>query len=202
MYDHTKPWVTHASIQKSDLTQVIAWREKFQKPIVVDECRYEGNIPNSWGKLTAAEMVRQFWIGTICGGYVGHGETLLDPHDILWWSKGGVLHGESPPRIAFLRKMMEALPFSEMTPVRLDPNVFVLSKPGSVYLIYALKEASAKLQLAGERDYTVEAIDTWRMKKELLKPAKAGEFNFTAPARIICSVSRRPSRVGLSSFKR
>jgi len=181
IYDNTKPWVTHVSIQNRDLTQIIGWREKFQKPIVIDECRYEGNIPNSWGNLTAEQMVHQFWVGTICGGYVGHGETLKDPNDVLWWSKGGVLHGDSPPRLAFLRKTMEALPFWEMTPSRLPPNVFVLSKPGTVYLVYALKDGPVKLDLAGDHDYTVEALDTWNMKTELLNSVKAGEFNFAAP---------------------
>jgi len=181
MYDHTKPWVTHVSIQNRDLTQIIGWREKFQKPIVIDECRYEGNIPNSWGNLTAQQMVHQFWVGTICGGYVGHGETLKDPNDVLWWSKGGVLHGESPPRIAFLRKMMEALPFSDMTPSRPDTNVFVLSKLRAVYLVYAIKEGPIKLQLDGDRDYSVEAIDTWNMKAEPLGIAKPGEYVAAAP---------------------
>lgn len=181
MYDHARPWATHASIQHRDLTQVIGWREKFQKPIIVDECRYEGNIPNSWGNITGPEMVRQFWIGTICGGYVGHGETLRHPQEVLWWSKGGVLHGQSPPRIAFLRKIMEALPYTDMTPARVGENAFSLSKPGSVYLVYAVKEGPIRLQLEGGRDYTVEAIDTWNMTTERLVPAKPGEFTFAAP---------------------
>jgi hypothetical protein len=181
MYDHTKPWVTHVSVQNSDLTKVLDWRQRYQKPIVVDECRYEGNIPNSWGKLTAAQMVHQFWVGTVGGGYVGHGETLKDPNDILWWSKGGVLHGESPPRIEFLRKTMEALPFWEMIPSRPEANLLVLSKPGTVYLVYALKAGPIKLQLPGDRDYTVDAIDTWNMASDRLKSAKPGNFEFDAP---------------------
>jgi hypothetical protein len=180
MYDNTKPWVTHVSIQNRDLTQIIGWREKFQKPIVVDECGYEGNIPQSWGNLTPQQMVRQFWIGTVCGGYVGHGETLKDPNDVLWWSKGGVLHGDSPSRIAYLRKTMEALPFWEMTPSHPDTNVFVLSKPGAVYLVYATKEGPIKLQLEGDHDYTVEAIDTWNMTSEVLGTAKVGEYTAAA----------------------
>src|SRR3954462_6199510 len=56
---------THASIQNSDLTKVLDWRGRGQKAIVGGECSYEGNIPNSWGKLTAAEMVHQFWVGTV-----------------------------------------------------------------------------------------------------------------------------------------
>ena len=181
MYDHAKAWVTHASIQHRDLTQVLGWRDRYRKPVVVDECRYEGNIPNSWGNISGPEMVRQFWIGTVCGGYVGHGETLKHPQDILWWSKGGVLHGESPPRIAFLRKTMEALPYAEMTPARAGENAVVLSKPGAVYLVYALKEGPIRLPLAGERPYTVEAIDTWNLTTKRLDSAKPGEFTFTAP---------------------
>jgi hypothetical protein len=181
MYDHGKPWVTHASIQNRDLTQVMAWLEKYRKPIVVDECRYEGNIPNSWGNLTAEAMVRQFWIGTVCGGYVGHGETLKDLNDILWWSKGGILRGQSPPRIAFLRKLMEALPYTEMTPSRPDPNVLVLAKPGTVYLVYAMKQGPIKLTLPGDRDYAVEAVDTWNMTSRPLPAANPGEVNLAAP---------------------
>jgi hypothetical protein len=181
MYDNTKPWVTHASIQNRDLTQIIGWREKFQKPIVVDECRYEGNIPKSWGNLKAPEMVHQFWVGTICGGYVGHGETLLDPNDILWWSKGGALHGQSPPRIAFLRKTMEALPYWEMTPGKLDANVFVLAQAASIYLVYATKAGPIKLTLPGDHPYSVDSLDTWNMTSEPLKKVEPGEFTFTAP---------------------
>ena len=77
--------------------------------------------------------------------------------------------------------MMEALPYAEMTPERSDPDVLVLSKPGAVYLVYALKEGPIKLQLPGDRDYTVEAIDTWTMKAEPLENAKPGEFAATAP---------------------
>jgi len=181
MYDNTKAWVTHVSIQNRNLAQIIGWREKFQKPIVIDECRYEGNIAQSWGNLTGQQMLRQFWLGTLCGGYVGHGETLKDPNDVLWWSKGGVLHGESPPRIAYLRKLMESLPFQEMTPARPDTDTFLLFKPGSVYLVYATKAGPIKVQLDGEHDYTVEAIDTWNMKSESLGTTKPGEYDAAAP---------------------
>ena len=38
-YDHTKPWVTHASIQSSDLARARQWRDQYQKPIIYDECK-------------------------------------------------------------------------------------------------------------------------------------------------------------------
>ena len=90
----------------SDLKRMREWREKYRKPVVVDECGYEGNIERA-----GATSRRRSWStasgGDVRGGYVGHGETYLHPQDVLWWSKGGVLHGQSPARIAFLRRILE-----------------------------------------------------------------------------------------------
>jgi len=80
----------------SDFDHLPEWRRLYGKPVIFDECRYEGNIPQGWGNIDAPEMTRRFWLGTMGGCYVGHGETYVHPDDILWWSKGGVLHGESP----------------------------------------------------------------------------------------------------------
>jgi hypothetical protein len=55
-YNHAKPWVTHCSVQSSDIPLIPKWIADYQKPIVIDECCYEGNIPNSWGSLTGWEM--------------------------------------------------------------------------------------------------------------------------------------------------
>jgi len=115
LYDHGKPWVTHVSIQSSELEKARELVANYRKPVIYDECKYEGNIPRRWGNISAREMVRRFWLGTVGGAYVGHGETYLDPQDILWWSKGGVLHGESPARIAFLRKILEEGPAEGLT---------------------------------------------------------------------------------------
>ena len=119
-YDHTKPWVTHCSVQSHFLSRVPRWRDKYNKPIVIDECGYEGDLPMSWGNISAEAMVSRFWTGFIQGGYVGHGETYLNEQEELWWSKGGVLRGDSVPRIAFLRKIFEQSP--ELTPVKQFDN--------------------------------------------------------------------------------
>jgi len=87
MYDHSKPWITHCSIQHDDVSLVTEWRNLFKKPIVIDECKYEGNIHRRWGNITGQEMVRRFWEGFARGGYVGHGETFINSEDILWWAK-------------------------------------------------------------------------------------------------------------------
>lgn len=179
-YDHTKPWVTHASIQSSSLEKGIELRNKYQRPVIFDECKYEGNIEKGWGALSAQQMVERFWWGAMNGCYVGHGECLHAPDDILWWGKGGELHGESPIRIAYFRKIMESLPFNEMTPVQLDKNTYKLFKAGEVYLVYALKAGPIKINLEGNKDYIVESLDTWNMKSEVLKTVKPGEFSFDA----------------------
>lgn len=116
-YDHAKPWVTHCSIQRSDLTKTLIWRQQYKKPVVVDECSYEGDIPDSWGNISGREMVHRFWEGTANGGYVGHGDTFTEPNDVLWWAKGGTLCGESAPRLAFLRRILEEGPTAGLEPI-------------------------------------------------------------------------------------
>ena len=114
MYDHTRPWITHCSIQRQDLYRTAEytdeWRRRFGKPVVLDEIAYEGNIQHGWGNISGEELVRRFWEGALRGGYPGHGETFLHPEDILWWSHGGELHGESWKRAGFLLDVLSAVP--------------------------------------------------------------------------------------------
>ena len=63
---------------------------------MVDECCYEGNIPWDWGNISGFELVHRFWTVCMQGGYCTHGETYLNEEEVLWWSKGGKLVGESP----------------------------------------------------------------------------------------------------------
>ena len=181
-YDHNKPWVTHASVQSSDFTNAVELRAKYGKPVIYDECKYEGDIPQGWGKISAREMVHRFWLGAASGCYVGHGETYLHPQDILWWSKGGVLHGQSPPRIAFLRTLMEAQPYEEMLPDRkVSPGNYVLCKAGERYLIYCLTAAASGIDLPGGKAFKVDGVDTWEMTVEPLGTARGPRFAFTPP---------------------
>ncbi len=96
------------SVQNWDVKHTAEWRLDWGKPLVNDECEYEGDIPQHWGNITARELVHRFWVTVTRGGYAGHGETYMHPDDLLWWAKGGVLRGESAPRIAFLRSIVEA----------------------------------------------------------------------------------------------
>ncbi len=166
MYDHSKPWVTHQSIQRWDLEQVRTWREQHQKPVIVDECCYEGNIWQRWGNISAREMVHRFWLGTAHGGYVGHGETYLHPEDILWWAKGGVLHGESAPRLAFLRRILEEGPAEGLDPIDGVLRMFACAgQAHDYYLIYfgVHQPAQMPLDVPEGEQYTADVIDTWEM---------------------------------------
>jgi hypothetical protein len=181
-YDHTKEWVTHASLQTSDMNGGVRFRSQYRKPVIYDECRYEGDIPLGWGNLTAREMTQRFWLGTLSGCYVGHGETYKHPQDILWWSKGGVLHGESPRRIAWLEDFMARAPaFHDLEPLGDEKGTFLLAKPGEYYLFYCLDQRTHHIELAGSRPYKLDMIDPWEMTLTPIGTASAGEFTIAAP---------------------
>lgn len=194
-YDHAKPWVSHASIQRADLEQVRQWRELYHKPVVVDECQYEGNIPQRWGNISAQEMVRRFWEGMVQGGYVGHGETYLDGQDILWWSKGGRLHGQSPARIAFLRAIIAEGPPVGWEPVDgiIESRFPCVTKAGQHYLTYLGIHQPALLPVglpAGER-FAVDIIDTWDMSRATLSAEISGRCKIRLPGKPFLAVRFR-----------
>lgn len=110
IWDASRPLTTHASIQSKNFDRLNAWRTRFQKPVMLDECCYEGDIEPFWGSITGAEMTRRFWRAVTTGAYCTHGETFYDDNNVLWWAAGGTLKGESPARIAFCRKIIESLP--------------------------------------------------------------------------------------------
>jgi hypothetical protein len=184
LYDHAKPWVTHASVQGDDFARTPEYLSAWKKPVVWDECKYEGNIPRRWGDISAQELVRRFWLGTALGSYVGHGETYLDPNDVLWWSKGGVLKGESPKRIAFLRSILEQFPAEGINPL---PNVKypAAGREGELYVFFTDYHQPAEIEFdlpAGTR-YKAEIIDPWEMTRMPVPGAHEGKFVLKLPAK-------------------
>ena len=179
-YDHAKPWATHQSIQTTrwlEVRQTRIWREQYRKPVVVDECGYEGNISQHWGSLSAEEMVHRFWEGTVNGGYVSHGETYVYPEDILWWAKGGVLHGQSYPRLAFLRRILEDSPVTGLDPVDgLLSSWSEFSCVGQQHNYYPTyfgrhQPAQVTVHVPEGEQYRGEVIDTWSMTVTPLEEA-------------------------------
>jgi len=183
LYDHTKPWVTHVSIQDANLEKAREYVERYQKPVIFDECQYEGNIPRRWGNLSAQELVRRFWLGTVSGAYVGHGETYLDPNDVLWWSKGGVLHGQSPARIAFLRQILESAPPEGLN--SLSTYYLGAGQEGRYYLYYfdAHQPAEYEFNLAAGVRFRAAIIDPWEMTVTPVDGIFSGKFTMKLPGR-------------------
>lgn len=187
-YDHSRPWVTHCSIQRVDVYRTAEntdeWRERWGKPVVVDECGYEGDIEYGWGNLTGEELVRRFWEGAVRGGYVGHGETYLNDAEELWWSKGGVLLGTSPERIAFLERVVEESPTGVLDPCPSDWDLPWGGVPGR-YLVGYLGVSRPRYRNvflpAGE--FRVDVVDTWNMTVEPLPGTYASHVRVPLPGR-------------------
>jgi hypothetical protein len=194
MYDYGHPWVTHASLQTSRFEQAEEWLSAWQKPICFDEVMYEGNLNSRWGNLSGEEMTRRFWLGVIAGCYVTHGETLLDPDGAfdeggtptLWWAHGGTLHGSSPARIGFLRKLVEESaadsparhPGLEAQPVAYYLNASVVNQSNRqpkeiLYYLDYHQPVFYDFPLPDGK-FTAELIDPWEMKITPLPGTFAG----------------------------
>jgi hypothetical protein len=195
IFDHTNPLLTHASIQGEDTYRAKEYRTKYKKPVVFDECRYEGNIPWSWGNLTAQSLTEKFWRGVLSGGYVGHGETYVTENpiglpeassDILWWSKGGILRGESPERIKFLKNIIETAPaYLKPLPLFTWMPFECIGIDHEFYLGY-LNDAqprSVVINLPKDASYQVEIIDTWNMTIKKADKEFSGRSLIELPAK-------------------
>ncbi|MFV0504554.1 MAG: DUF5605 domain-containing protein [Lachnospirales bacterium] len=180
-YDYKLPWITHCSIQRQELYRTAEltdkWRLEYRKPIVLDEICYEGNIEHGWGNISGEEMLRRFWEAACRGGYPGHGETYLNDEDILWWSHGGKLHGESHKRFKLLLEVYNETPGLGLAPYDLgwdgicavpEMTVSQHKKVKDYYLIYYsfMQPLFKEYYFDDETSYSVQVIDTWNMTRE------------------------------------
>lgn len=194
-----KPWITHTSLQSHDMTLGAKLRLSYGKPVIYDECQYEGNIKENWGRLTPQQMVQRFWETTTMGLYCGHGETYQDPKELIWWAKGGVLHGQSPVRLEFLKKILREAP-----PEGLDPllDEHTAGKAGEYYLTYVEGQpTSYKLELPPGIHFKADIIDTWDMTLTPLNKEVEGTAEIPLPGKpyqAIRLVKAAAARSGLS----
>jgi len=189
LYNHSHPWVTHASIQNGSAVEDAGRAEQFRavwrKPVVFDEAKYEGDFEQYWGRLSGPEMVHRFWAGTVGGTYVGHSEFFVEPREVVWLGQGGVLRGESPRRLAFLREVLADAPADGIDPIEpwRDPygsfdyalpageaDFHAGGKPGEYYLVYFGRARPTRwtfqVHNAGVAEgmkFRVEVIDAWNM---------------------------------------
>jgi Domain of unknown function (DUF5605)/Domain of unknown function (DUF5060)/Protein of unknown function (DUF4038) len=179
IFNNTLPWITHASIQNgaavAEFGRAELYRDVYRKPVVYDEVKYEGDIESRWGQLTGEELVFRFWNATIAGTYCGHGETYKSDDQVLWWSKGGVLKGQSPARLAFLKKVLDDAPAEGIEPIDKWQDCPMGGQAGNYYLIYFGKQTPTnwefklpkpplgKFQSGDDLKFTAEVLDTWNM---------------------------------------
>lgn len=213
IFNNTLPWITHASIQNGMAVESPAsaelYRDVYRKPVVYDEVKYEGNIPLRWGNLTPQELVFRFWNGTVAGTYVGHGETYLSPDDVLWWSKGGVLKGQSPARLAFLRKILAGAPVEGIEPVDRWQQPQYGGQSGRYYLVYFGKErpktwdfilpkavTADGVALTNGMTFAADVLDTWNMTvtpvKGVFTLKKVNDYSYADEAGRSISLPGKP----------
>lgn len=209
LYDQGKPWVTHASIQNGsavlDDVRAETYRSVWKKPVIFDEVCYEGNIEDRWGDLTGPEMVRGFWHALIGGTYVGHSECLpRSKGDGFWLGEGGELRGESAPRLAFLKRVMEAGPKPGIEPIDKWWEQHLGGVAGQYYLRYFGDDAPSEWavdlprdEIEGGERFRVDLIDTWNMTVEpvpgeFVMAAKETKYFFHDPQRPTVALPGRP----------
>ncbi|GAA4006241.1 DUF5060 domain-containing protein [Sphingomonas humi] len=208
-YDARKPWITHASIQNGaavlDDVRAELHRDFALKPVIFDEVVYEGNSTKRWGWLTGPEMVERFWYGLIGGTYVGHSETYNAARnaDYSWLGQGGKLLGSSPPRLAFLRKIMEDGPVPGFEPIQPWWNYHLAGKPNAYFLRYfgADQPREWDVVLPGKgpdalQRYRADIIDTWNMTitpvEGVFAMSRKNDYDVHDPARPKLALPGRP----------
>ncbi len=193
LFDHGRPWITHCSIQRTDVYRTAEntteWRAAYGKPVVIDECGYEGDIDQGWGNLSGPELVRRCWEGAVRGGYVGHGETYLNEREELWWSKGGELAGDAPRRIRFLLEITDAAPGGVLEPL---PGDWDVPWGGAedyriAYFGFGRPRFRDITTPPGTR-WHVDVIDTWNMTVDRQAGTFAGCFRVGLPGREFMAV--------------
>ncbi|MHA5097088.1 DUF5060 domain-containing protein [Oenococcus oeni] len=186
-YDQSKPWITHLSIQSDNLYFVPKWMDEYRKPIVVDECRYEGNIEFGWGDNSAEGMTDSFYRVVLRGGYATHGETYIDKPNTkrsIWWAHGGVLYGESYKRINYFKQLLDENNFDYVVPMATEGPHWELAagaSPDGQHVFVYMGDSHPEFEildfLPDNIEYSAELIDTWNMtKKPLSEKIKSTEF--------------------------
>ena len=184
LYDYSKAWVTHASLQNYAFDHAAEWRVEWNKPIVFDEIQYEGNIARRWGNLSAQEMTRRFWLSAVAGTYTTHGETYITAAGVPESANGGAMRGESPARIGFLRKVLEESTSTGLTEYE---GSYYLSAgdPGNLYLYFFdyHEPAEYEFPLPQDAKFTAEIIDPWEMTITPVAGTFSGNSKLTLPGK-------------------
>jgi len=184
VYDHSKPWCTHASLQEYDFDKSAERLAAWNKPILYDEIQYEGNIARRWGNLSPEEMTWRFWRAIVNGVYATHGETYISTDGNPVWSDAGELHGTSAARINFLSKLLERSGTTGLMAAA-DPYYANANNPGALYLYYFDYHCVGEYEfpLPTSINFKATLIDPWAMTTSPISGAFAGKSKITLPGK-------------------
>lgn len=158
-YDFSRPAMTHCCVQSVAFQKTEQWHKRFGKPVIFDECCYEGDIEFDWGDISGFEMASRFWKACVNGAYASHGETFYSEDEVLWWAKGGQLKGESPEYAGHC-----------------GDDVF-LKYYGN------RRPTISTICLPEEHRYRVEAIDIWNMTRTVIEEDAHGMTKLRLPGK-------------------
>ncbi len=180
VYDHAKPWCTHASLQEYDFEKSPARLAAWNKPIVYDEIQYEGNIARRWGNLSAEEMTHRFWRAIVAGVYATHGETYMTQDGGPVWSDAGELRGTSGERITFLRKLLERTGTTGLMAAE-NPYYANAGNAGRLYLYYFDYHCVGEYEfpLPEKETFKMTWIDPWAMTTTAVPGTLSGKSKVT-----------------------
>ena len=189
IYDHSKPWCTHASLQSYDFEKSAERRAAWNKPILYDEIQYEGDVERRWGNLSAEEMTRRFWLAAVRGVYASHGEVFIaddtgpNAHESSW-SDAGRLRGESAPRIRYLHDLIASHTHVGLN--EFEGSYYLCSgTPNELYLWYFDYHRPARYEfpLPNTANFEATLIDPFAMKETKLDGTFTGKSRVQLPNR-------------------
>lgn len=189
LYDYSKPWITHASLQSYEFSKVAEYQRTWSKPIIWDEMQYEGNIASRWGNLSAEEMTRRCWMAVVSGTYGTHGETYDVSKGANAWTISGRLRGRSPQRICFLKDLIETHVARGLDRIS-DSYYPAASDHQDVFLYYMDCHCPDHftVQLPKGLEFSCVVIDTWRMKSTNLPQIFRDRASIPLPGRSAMAV--------------
>jgi Domain of unknown function (DUF5060)/Protein of unknown function (DUF4038)/Domain of unknown function (DUF5605) len=182
IYDNTKSWVTHASLQRYDFEKTAERRTAWRKPIIYDELQYEGDVDRRWGNLSAEEMTRRFWLALVNGAYASHGEVFVSETGESSWSDAGRLRGESAPRIAYLRALLEKITKTGLT----SPDAPYYLNAGTLNELYLYyfdyhRPARYDFPLPTTVNFSATLVDPYTMTSTPVSGTSSGKSRITLP---------------------
>jgi hypothetical protein len=189
LFDNSKPWVTHASLQSYDFAKSTDYRAQWKKPILWDEIQYEGDIGARWGNLSAHEMVHRFWQAVLFGTYATHGETYAVPPGQNSWTIAGRLRGSSAARIGFLSRLMRRTNRCGLEPIEHSDYMAAASGTESVYFYFGPHQPNAYVfPLPETHKYSAIIVDTWQMKMVRFAGTYSGKSKIRLPGKPFMAV--------------